>query len=305
MQRCLRTTDLEEVGDATHLTVFQMLGSWSLGDYDGSQSLRWGYELLTDGFGVEPGRLHATVFGGDDAGRAGPGLAARSGPSWASRSSALVEDNWWSNGPAGPCGPDSEIFVWVGDGPPRGTPSTDDRWVEVWNHVMLRCTGIRTARSSPLPQPNVDTGMGLERMIMVLQGRSSVYETDLFEPWVRDVRELWALDGTDLRLVVDHLRSSVVVSATESCRRAPDAGTCCAGCSVAALTTLWRLDDDPDDVRPAGRPDHQHAGPLRAGASILRTVRQVILDEEQPVPRRWSGVADHSSSGSASDLRTG
>ena len=137
VQRCLRTTDLEEVGDATHLTVFQMLGSWSLGDYDGPQSLRWGYELLTDGFGLPPGRLHATVFGGND--EVGPD--ERSTLVWTELGvpvEPLVEDNWWSNGPVGPCGPDSEIFVWTGDGPPVGTPSTDDRWVEVWNHVMLR-----------------------------------------------------------------------------------------------------------------------------------------------------------------------
>src|SRR6476660_5116422 len=102
VQRCLRTTDLDEIGDSTHLTVFEMLGSWSLGDYDHSQSLRWGYELLRDGFGIPPERLHVTVFGGDD--QVGPDTESLR--IW--RESGLPveltsEDNWWSNGPVGPC----------------------------------------------------------------------------------------------------------------------------------------------------------------------------------------------------------
>ena len=137
VQRCLRTTDLEEVGDPSHLTVFQMLGSWSLGDYDGPQSLRWGYELLVDGFGIDPKWLHVTVYGGD--GTVPPDTSSRR--VWSELGvpvEVTVEDNWWDNGPVGPCGPDSEIFFWTGDGPPIGTPTTDDRWVEIWNHVMMR-----------------------------------------------------------------------------------------------------------------------------------------------------------------------
>ena len=146
MQRCLRTTDLDEVGDRTHLTVFEMLGSWSLGDYPGEQSLRWGYELVTSGFGIDPGRLQATVFGGSD--QVGPdtGLLQVWG-----ELGVPVEltgmDNWWSNGPTGLCGTDSELFVWTGDTGPSGTGSqetgpqgprarTGAGWS--WNHVMLR-----------------------------------------------------------------------------------------------------------------------------------------------------------------------
>ena len=128
VQRCLRTTDLDEVGDDRHLTVFQMLGSWSLGDYDGPQSLRWGWELLTDGLGIGRDRLHATVFGGDD--QVGPDLA--SWQTWTELGvpvERLGPDNWWFNGPVGPCGPDSELFAWTGDGPPQGTPGTDGRWM--------------------------------------------------------------------------------------------------------------------------------------------------------------------------------
>ena len=110
VQRCLRTTDLDEVGDETHLTVFQMLGSWSLGDYEGPQSLRWGYELVTDGFGIEPRLLHATVFGGDN--QVPPDHPSMR--TWAELGVPVeltTDDNWWSNGPVGPCGPDSEMFV--------------------------------------------------------------------------------------------------------------------------------------------------------------------------------------------------
>ena len=126
VQRCLRTTDLEEVGDERHLTVFQMLGSWSLGDYDGPQSLRWGYELITKILGTERGRLHATVFGGDE--QVGPDIQAqRTWDELGVPVELTTDDNWWSNGPTGPCGPDSELFAWTGDGPPQGSPGTDER----------------------------------------------------------------------------------------------------------------------------------------------------------------------------------
>src|SRR3984885_15760199 len=139
-QRCLRTTDLTEVGDDSHLTVFRMLGSWSLGDYDGPQSQHWGLELLLDGFGLNRYLLYATVFGGD--GPVGPDAV---GPdhtaqrTWNELGVPVellgAEDNWWSNGPPGPCGPDSEIHVWTGDGPPSGSPSTDTRWLGLGNHL--------------------------------------------------------------------------------------------------------------------------------------------------------------------------
>ncbi|MGW2545647.1 alanine--tRNA ligase-related protein [Kitasatospora sp. NPDC001574] len=210
VQRCLRTTDLDEVGDRTHLTVFEMLGSWSLGDYEGPTSLDWGFGLLTEGFGIDPGLLHATVFGGDD--RTGPDTSSLE--LWQERGVPVeltVEDNWWSNGPTGPCGPDSEIFLWTGDTPPESTPTGDDRWVEVWNHVMMRHRRLDDGSLVPLPQRNVDTGLGLERLASLLQGRTSVFECDVFDPWRRLVPPLWQLDEPSLRLVCDHLRSAVVV----------------------------------------------------------------------------------------------
>jgi alanyl-tRNA synthetase len=213
VQRCLRTTDLDEVGDYSHLTVFQMLGSWSLGDYDGPQSQRWALELLCDGFGLNRGLLHATVFGGD--GQVGPDTQAQQEWEGLGLPVELLgpEDNWWSNGPTGPCGPDSEIHIWTGDGPPSGTPGTDGRWLELWNHVTMRYERHPDGSLTPLAEPAVDTGMGLERLLMACQHAPSVYETDLFAPWRPALLPLWQPDPRSLRILADHLRSAIVVIA--------------------------------------------------------------------------------------------
>jgi alanyl-tRNA synthetase len=257
VQRCLRTTDLEEVGDTTHLTVFEMLGSWSLGDYSGPQSLRWGFELLRDGFGVDPKRLHVTVFAGDDQVPPDTGSIEV----WTDLGLPIeltIEDNWWSNGPTGPCGPDSEIFVWTGDSSPVGTPSTDPRWIEVWNHVSMRYRRLQDGSLQPLEQSSVDTGMGLERMLTVLQGRRSVYQTDLFRPWMGTLPRLWpGLDGTELRVVLDHLRSSVVVLGDGVRPSNTGRGYVLRRLIRRGLTTLWR--DDPSrtlDDLPTGPIEH-------------------------------------------------
>ncbi len=242
IQRCLRTTDLDEVGDSSHLTVFQMLGSWSLGDYGGPQSLRWGLELICDGFGLKRELLYATVFGGDE--QVGPDTAAME--TWRELGLPVelggAADNWWSNGPAGPCGPDSEIFAWTGDGPPVGSPRTDSRWVELWNHVTMRYWRHADGSLSPLAQPSVDTGMGLERIVMVVQGVRSVFETDLFSPW----RSLPAVPGRatgremSLRIVTDHLRSAIVVIGDGVRPSNTGRGYVLRRLVRRALTELWR-----------------------------------------------------------------
>jgi alanyl-tRNA synthetase len=241
VQRCLRTTDLDEVGDQTHLTLFEMLGSWSLGDYPGPQSLRWGYELLCDGFGVDPSRLHATVFGGDS--QVGPDTQALS--TW-QELGVPVEvtgpENWWSNGPTGPCGPDSEIFGWIGDGPPQGTPGTDQRWMELWNHVTMRYRRHQDGRLEPLLQSHVDTGLGLERLMMFLQQRPSVHEGDVFEPWRRGVLDLWDLDEHTVRVVCDHLRAAVVMIGDGVRPSNTGRGYVLRRLIRRVLTHLWRVD---------------------------------------------------------------
>jgi alanyl-tRNA synthetase len=242
VQRCLRTTDLDEVGDYSHLTVFQMLGSWSLGDYDGPQSQRWGLELLCDGLGLNRELLYATVFGGD--GRVGPDSQAQQ--AWGELGLPVEllgpEDNWWSNGPTGPCGPDSEIHVWTGAGPPSGTPSTDGRWLELWNHVTMRYERQPDGSLTPLSQPGVDTGMGLERLLMVSQHAPSVYETDLFAPWLPALLSLWRPDPRSRRILTDHLRSAIVVIADGVRPSSSGRGYVLRRLLRRALMALWRGD---------------------------------------------------------------
>jgi alanyl-tRNA synthetase len=277
-QRCLRTTDLDEVGDPTHLTVFEMLGSWSLGDYDHPTSLRWGYELLRDGFGLDPGRLHVTVFGGDDQVPPDTGSIEV----WTELGLPIeltIEDNWWSNGPVGPCGPDSEIFVWTGDSPPVGTPTTDPRWVEVWNHVSMRYRRFPDGSLVPLPMSNVDTGMGVERMVTVLQGRRSVFQTDVFRPWTRAVSRLWPdLDLPAERLVLDHLRSAVVVTGDGVRPSNTGRGYVLRRLIRRLLTTLWRLDPG---ISLGDLPDGPVAFTLDHFGQGSVPVREVLLSEEE------------------------
>lgn len=241
IQRCLRTTDLDEIGDTTHLTVFQMLGSWSLGQYNGPQSLRWGLELLCDGFGLRRDRLHATVFGGDEQ----VGQDTSSLETWGELGLPVeltVEDNWWSNGPTGPCGPDSEIFVWTGDGRPVGTPTTDDRWMELWNHVTMCYRRLDDGSLVPLPQVSVDTGMGLERLMMVTHGVRSVYETDVFRPWLFELHNRWQPETRSLRIISDHLRSSIVVIGDGVRPSSTGRGYVLRRLLRRGLTELWRDD---------------------------------------------------------------
>jgi len=278
VQRCLRTTDLEEVGDTSHLTAFQMLGSWSLGDYDGPQSLRWGMDLLCDYFGLKPELLHATVFGGDD--QLGPDTSALETWGELGLPVELLPDNWWSNGPTGPCGPDSEIFVWTGEGPPSGRPSTDPRWVELWNHVTMRYRRHPDGSLSPLPQQAVDTGMGLERLLMASQRVGSVFETDLFAPWLAVLPGLWHPDERSMRILTDHLRSSIVVIADGVRPSNTGRGYVLRRLVRRSLTALWggdsslTLEDLPRDlVVDTGERFGQAVDPS--------AVRDVLLSEER------------------------
>jgi len=279
VQRCLRTTDLDEVGDDTHLTVFQMLGSWSLGDYTGPQSLRWGYELLVNGFGLDPGRLHATVFGGD--GQAEPDVASLQ--TWTELGVPVeltAQDNWWSNGPVGPCGPDSEIFAWTGTGPPQGTPGSDERWMELWNHVTMRYRRRDDGGLERLPQLSVDTGMGLERLLMVLQGQPSVYGTDLFGPWMSTLPGLWRPDQRSLRLLTDHLRASIVIIADGVRPSNTGRGYVLRRLLRRSLTTLWR-DDQTRTLGDLPVPLVEHTLARFGQDTDSRLVRDVLRGEEQ------------------------
>jgi alanyl-tRNA synthetase len=279
VQRCLRTTDLDEVGDRTHLTVFEMLGSWSMGDYTGPQSVRWGLELITGRFGIPADRLHATVFGGDE--QVGPDTELLE--TWAELGVPVEltgEENWWSNGPTGLCGTDSELFVWTGGSPPEGSPSSDERWVELWNHVMLRFRRLADGRLQPLGRPNVDTGMGLERLLTILQGTDSVFDCDLLRPWTSAVEELWPPDGTPRRLVTDHLRSSVVIIGDGVTPSNTGRGYVLRRLIRRALTALWRGGTSPtlSDLPAWLVADTLHHFGQDTSAGPVRTV---LLDEER------------------------
>jgi alanyl-tRNA synthetase len=284
VQRCLRTTDLDEVGDNRHLTVFQMLGSWSLGDYDGQQSLRWGVELTTGSLGIGRDRLHATVFGGDE--QVGPDVQSRQ--TWTELGVPVeltTEDNWWSNGPTGPCGPDSEMFVWTGAGTPQGTPSTDERWMELWNHVMMRFRRHADGSLEPLAQRSVDTGMGLERLLMVVQGKPSVFDTDVFAPWISALPSLWQPDQRSLRLLADHLRASIVIIGDGVRPANAGRGYVLRRLLRRVLTLLWR-DDSTRTLGDLPTSLFEHTLAQFGQPADSGPVRDVLLSEEQ----RFAGL---------------
>ncbi len=221
IQKCLRTDDLEEVGDATHLTFFEMLGNWSLGDYFKKEAIEWSYEFLIgrEWLGLDPLKLAVSVFAGDQ-------IAPRdeeSASHWqrlgipAARLAYLgKEANWWPAGGehSGPQGPDTEMFYWVGPTPvPTEFDPTDNRWVEIWNDVFMEYERTSEGVFRPLKQKNVDTGLGLERLAAVLGGQETVFTTDLFQPLILSLEKLSGKTyGQDqvttrlMRIVADHLR---------------------------------------------------------------------------------------------------
>lgn len=223
VQRCLRTNDIEEVGDASHLTFFEMLGNWSLGDYFKEQSLPWSYEYLTGVLGLDPGRLSATVFAGDE-------HAPRDEQSYAIwRKLGLPAEriyylpraeNWWGPvGETGPCGPDSEIFYDTG-GPehPGCRPGCGcGRYVEVGNNVFMAYRRTPEGRYEPLSQPNVDVGLGLDRLLLVLNGLDDVFQIDTVQPLVARLEALSGRRYQDnpapFRVISDHLRAASLAAA--------------------------------------------------------------------------------------------
>ncbi|MFA5842547.1 MAG: alanine--tRNA ligase [Candidatus Gracilibacteria bacterium] len=246
VQKCLRTDDIDEVGDTTHLTFFEMLGNWSLGDYFKKEAIAWSYEFLTSpiekgGIGFDPNRLHVTCFAGDqdapkdeDAAQAWEALGFRRSDS-VPESDRLKEkkliyffgkkENWWGPaGQTGPCGPDSEMFF-ERDIPacsPECSPACDcGKFVEIWNDVFMQYNKNTEGKFEPLKQQNVDTGMGLERATLMLQGVETIFETDLFAPIMAKIAEfsrksldtLSEPEKVSFRIIADHLRGSVFLLA--------------------------------------------------------------------------------------------
>ncbi len=221
-QRCIRTGDIDDVGDNTHLTFFTMLGNWSLGDYFKKESIAWSFEFLTSAewLNIPLADLSFTVFEGD----ANTPFDQEAYDLWlslgvpANRIAKLGrEDNWWGPaGKTGPCGPDTEIFYWVGDGPaPSDYVPTDKRWMEIWNNVFMQFNKQEDGSLLPLERGSVDTGMGLERTTVALQKRSNVYEIELFTPIIKKLESLSGKSYVDeklsMRIVADHLRAASIM----------------------------------------------------------------------------------------------
>ncbi|HEX5712062.1 MAG TPA: alanine--tRNA ligase [Solirubrobacterales bacterium] len=229
VQKCFRTTDIEEVGNtARHMTFFEMLGNWSFGDYFKAESIPWGWELSTAGFGMDPERIWVTVFGGDEELGLGPDEEAIK--IWRGvgvPDERIVQlgrkDNFWQAGPTGPCGPCSELYLDRGleFGAEDDLPGSDsDRFLEFWNHVFMSYDLAEDGSLTELPMKNIDTGMGLDRMAAVLQDVPSVFETDHVRPLLDLAEELSGRRYDEggavtraMRIVADHSRGAAFLIA--------------------------------------------------------------------------------------------
>jgi alanyl-tRNA synthetase len=218
VQKCIRTDDIDEVGDTSHLTFFEMLGNWSLGDYFKHESLAWSYEFLTQVLELDPARLVVTVFAGDaDAPRdeVSAGIWRSLGIPTERIYFLPKQDNWWGPaGATGPCGPDSEIFYDTGkpDHPNCGPGCPCGKWFEIWNNVFMEYNKTADERYVKLQQRNVDTGMGVDRTAAVLQGHDDVFAVETLSPLVDHVERLagrkYSDDPKPFRVIADHVRAS-------------------------------------------------------------------------------------------------
>lgn len=230
VQKCVRTGDIEEVGDSSHLTFFEMLGNWSLGDYFKKEMIKYSYEFLTSPkyLGLDKDRLAVSVFAGDE----DAPKDVESAKLW--EDCGIVKDkifylpkknNWWGPaGETGPCGPDTEMFIDFKKPCSKDcSPACDcGNYLEIWNNVFMQYFKNKDGKFEPLSQQNVDTGMGLERTLCILQGKSSVYDTDLFIPIIKKIEEITGKkfnsnvqDTKAMRIVADHIRTSVFMIGDE------------------------------------------------------------------------------------------
>mgnify|MGYP004455254957 FL=1 len=227
VQKCFRTNDLDEVGDKTHHTFFEMLGNWSLGDYFKKESITWSFELLTKYLKIPVEKLSVTVFKGNEIVPADN----ESADLWKSlgipenRIAFLGEDdNWWPNMElTGPCGPDTEIFYWRSDEEvPSDFDPENDNWVEIWNNVFMQYNHKPDGTFEPLKNKNVDTGMGVERVVAVLEGQTDNYKSSIWTDLIKKIEEVSGENYDDekytrsMRIIADHIRAIVILSGDDA-----------------------------------------------------------------------------------------
>ena len=218
-QKCIRTNDLDEIGDTTHHTFFEMLGNWSLGDYFKDESITWSFEFLTKVLNIPVEKLAVTVFAGNDL----IPFDEVSYNKWLSlgikkeRIAKTALDNFWIAGTSGPCGPDTEIFYFrSNEEAPETFDPEDDRWVEIWNNVFMQYYKDENGTVTELPKKNVDTGMGVERITTVLEGVDDNYKSSIWSDVIDLISRIAGLpyEGNEksMRIIADHIRTAVFIS---------------------------------------------------------------------------------------------
>lgn len=219
-QKCIRTNDLDSVGDSTHHTFFEMLGNWSLGDYFKDDSITWSFEFLTSVLNIPIEKLAVTVFAGNSL----IPFDQESYDKWLSlginekRIAKTIEDNFWIAGESGPCGPDTEIFYWRSDEEvPEVFDVEDGRWVEIWNNVFMQFNKSVDGTITELPKKNVDTGMGVERTSAILEGVNDNYLSSIWKDVIELISSIskrnYSGNEKSMRIIADHLRTAVFISA--------------------------------------------------------------------------------------------
>lgn len=215
-QKCIRTNDIDEVGDNRHLTYFEMLGNWSLGDYFKEESIKMSFDFLTQELQIPVEKLSVTCFAGNEV----LGKDEESAKYWEQAGIPkeriyFLKDNWWIAGETGPCGSDTEMFYDTGKTKcsPECNPDCDcGKYVEIWNNVFMEFFKHEDGSLTPLKQKNVDTGLGLERVNMLLQGKETPYDTEIFKPIMEKLEKLQKVDNINSRrIVAEHLRSSMMI----------------------------------------------------------------------------------------------
>lgn len=218
-QKCIRTNDIDEVGDTYHHTFFEMLGNWSLGDYFKKEAITWSYEFITEVLNIPTEKLAVTVFKGnefipfdEEAYNTWKNLGIKE------ERIAKLEDNFWIAGDTGPCGGDSEMFYWRSDEPaPSVFDPNDERWVEFWNDVFMGYEKRIDGSVVELPSKNVDTGMGYERAISILEGKMDNYLTSIWTPVIKLIESIsgksYKGNEKSMRIIADHMRTAVFISA--------------------------------------------------------------------------------------------